>query len=144
MSLRGVLTALLSLPRPLCVRSLGLTWTPSVQVKEVENIITWTPSVQVSKYNIIKHMTNLEQIEKEVENIKQRNKRVEDDKAWEASYTRRALLMIFTYLAIGVYLRAVGISQPWLNAIVPTVAFWLSTLTLPFFKRLWLKYIHKK
>lgn len=89
-------------------------------------------------------MANLEQLKKEIESIKQRNKRVEDDKAWEVSYTRRALLMIFTYLAIGFYLRAIDISQPWLNAIVPTVAFWLSTLTIPFFKKLWLKHIHKK
>ncbi|MDA2922909.1 hypothetical protein MYX07_06630 [Patescibacteria group bacterium AH-259-L07] len=89
-------------------------------------------------------MANLEQIEKEVEKIKQRNRRVEADKAWEVSYTRRALLMIFTYVAIGFYLQAINISRPWLNAIVPTVAFWLSTLTIPFFKKLWLKYIHKK
>lgn len=38
-------------------------------------------------------MVNLEQLEKEIKKIKQRNKRVEDDKAWELSYTRRALLM---------------------------------------------------
>jgi len=52
--------------------------------------------------------------------------------------------MIFTYLAIGVYLVVIKIPNPWLNAIVPAVAFMLSTLTLPFFKKIWLKYIHKK
>jgi len=89
-------------------------------------------------------MTTLEQLEEEIEKIKKRNRRVEADKAWETSYTRRILLMIFTYLAIGVYLVVIKIPNPWLNAIVPAVAFMLSTLTLPFFKKIWLKYIYKR
>lgn len=84
------------------------------------------------------------EIEKEIEEIKERNRRVEADKSWEISYFRRILLTIFTYLAIAIYLKIVGISRPWLNAIVPAIAFMLSTLTLPFFKKLWLKYIYKK
>ena len=89
-------------------------------------------------------MVTLEQLEKEIEKIKNRNRRVESDKAWETSYIRKILLGVFTYLAIGFYLEAINISRPWLNAIVPAVAFVLSTLTLPFFKKLWLKYIYKK
>lgn len=81
---------------------------------------------------------DLQALRKEIGQIKQRNKRVELDKAWEVSYTRRALLVVFTYLAIGCYLRAINITRPWLNAIVPAVAFLLSTLTLPFFRKLWL------
>jgi len=80
-------------------------------------------------------------IKKEINKIKKRNKKVELDKDWEVSYTRRILLMIFTYLAIGVYLWAIKIPKPWLNAIVPSLAFMLSTLTLPFFKKLWVKKI---
>ncbi len=89
-------------------------------------------------------MRTLEQLEEEIEKIKKRNRRVEADKAWETSYTRRILLMIFTYLAIGFYLVVIKIPNPWLNAIVPAVAFMLSTLTLPFFKKIWLKYIYKR
>lgn len=89
-------------------------------------------------------MASLKELKKEIEKIKQRNKRVEADKAWETSIARRILLMAFTYLAIGFYLQAIRISQPWLNAIVPAVAFMLSTLTLPFFKKMWLEYVHKK
>jgi len=85
----------------------------------------------------------IERLEKEVNLIKERNRRVEIDKTWERSYLRRFLLIVFTYLAIGVYLQAVNISRPWLNAIVPAVAFWLSTLVLPFFKRFWIKHIYK-
>ncbi|HLC51099.1 MAG TPA: hypothetical protein VJH90_01860 [archaeon] len=80
----------------------------------------------------------------ELKHIKERNRRVEEDKAWEISYTRRMLLMIFTYIAIGAYLQAINIPNPWTNAVVPAVAFMLSTLTLPFFKKLWLKHLHKR
>lgn len=84
------------------------------------------------------------ELEQKILNIEERNKRVSADKDWETSYTRRLLLTFFTYLAMGIYLNAVNISKPWLNAIVPAVAFMLSTLTLPFFKKVWLKYVHKK
>jgi len=82
---------------------------------------------------------NLKQLEKEIQKLKKRNKQVETDKAWETSYVRRILLIIFTYLAIGTYLHIINILDPWLNAIIPAVAFMLSTLTLPFFKKIWLK-----
>lgn len=81
--------------------------------------------------------------QKEIAKIKERNARVEMDKAWETSYTRRVLLTIFTYLAIGLYLNAVNIPNPWINAVVPAVGFMLSTLTLPFFKGIWIKYSYK-
>lgn len=84
-------------------------------------------------------MASIEELEKRIENIELRNKTVESNKSWELSYTRRALLFIFTYLAIGIYLYIVNIPDPWLNAAVPSVAFMLSTLTLPYFRSLWLK-----
>lgn len=88
-------------------------------------------------------MTNIDNLEKRIAKIEERNKNVETDKRWETSYTRRILLIAFTYLAIGFYLSAIQISEPWLNAIVPSLGFLLSTLTLPFFKNLWEKYICK-
>ena len=88
-------------------------------------------------------MTN-EETEKEILQIKERNKKVETDKSWEKSYTRKILLMVFTYLAVGLYLHAINIPMPWLNAIVPSAGFLLSTLTLPYFKEIWIKYIFNK
>ncbi len=85
----------------------------------------------------------LQELEKEVNLIKERNERVEMDKKWETSYARRGLLILFTYLAIGIYLNAIKVSNPWLNAIVPAVAFLLSTLTMPLFKKLWQKNFKK-
>lgn len=81
----------------------------------------------------------METLEQRVQQIEERNEKVEADKAWETSWTRRCLIALFTYLAIGLYLWAIEVSRPWINAIVPTFGFLLSTLTMPFFKRLWLK-----
>lgn len=89
-------------------------------------------------------MTSLADLEKRISKIEERNKAVEVNKTWETSLTRRALLLIFTYLAIALYLKFIVGINPWLNAIIPAVGFLLSTLTLPFFKKLWEKYIHKK
>jgi hypothetical protein len=81
----------------------------------------------------------LTELKRRVARIEARNARVESDKAWETSWTRRALLVLFTYLAVGLYLQAINVRDAWLNAIIPAVAFLLSTLTLPFFKERWLK-----
>ena len=89
-------------------------------------------------------MPTLQSLQKEINEIKKRNKMVEVNKAWETSYTRRFLLIIFTYLAIGIYLRVINVPYPWLNAIVPAVAFMLSTLTMPFFKKVWMKKVYEK
>lgn len=82
----------------------------------------------------------MENLEEKIRRIEDRNERVEMEKKWETSWTRRGLLVIFTYLSIGVYLQFANIPEPWLNAIVPAVAFMLSTLTMPFFKKIWLKH----
>lgn len=83
-------------------------------------------------------MTTIEELKNEIDKINERNSRVESDKAWESSLCRKALIATFTYFSIGIYLYAVNITLPWINAIVPTVAFLLSTLTFPFFKGMWL------
>ena len=73
-----------------------------------------------------------------------RNKTVARNKAWETSYSRKALLILFTYLAIALYLKYIVGINPWINAVVPAIGFLLSTLNLPFFKKLWEKYIYRK
>lgn len=85
-------------------------------------------------------MATLQAIEKRLAAVEHRNARVEEDKAWETSVARRALIAAFTYIAVGAYFAAISIPNPWLNAIVPTVAFLLSTLTLPYFKKMWLSF----
>lgn len=84
-------------------------------------------------------MNNIEKLEERIEKIEKRNRMVETDKAWETSYARKIILIIFTYLSIGFYMKAINVFNPWLNAIVPSLGFLLSTLTLPFFKKIWVE-----
>ena len=79
----------------------------------------------------------------EVESIYRRNARVEADKAWETSRTRRTVIALGTYISIGGYLQLLGIEKAWLHALVPPLAYVLSTLTLPFIKNFWLKAVYK-
>jgi len=79
------------------------------------------------------------ELENRIKLIEQRNKRVELDKAWESSVVRRVLIVLFTYISIGGYMWAIGIDKPLLNAVIPSLGFTLSTLTLPYFKQLWIK-----
>ena len=84
-------------------------------------------------------MSTIEELGTRIESIEIRNKKVELDKAWETSWTRRILIIIFTYLSIALYLKFIVGINPWINAIVPSLGFLLSTLTLPFFKSIWEK-----
>ena len=83
-------------------------------------------------------------IRKEIREIKGRNKRVETDKAWEMSLTRKVIISILTYLIIVIFFFAANLPNPWLNALVPTLAFILSTATLPLFKNIWIRLLYKK
>lgn len=84
-------------------------------------------------------MATLEELQLEIEEIKKRNQRVEADKAWETSWTRKIVIFILTYIVIVVFFYFAGLLKPFINAIVPAVAFVLSTLTVPLFKKWWLK-----
>ncbi|MFH1400264.1 MAG: hypothetical protein ABIH41_01985 [Nanoarchaeota archaeon] len=75
---------------------------------------------------------------KRVAAIEARNRRVEKDKAWETSWQRKLIVAVLTYTTIVVFFFAASLPNPFLNAIVPSVAFVLSTLSLPFFKKWWI------
>lgn len=76
-------------------------------------------------------------IEERLAVVEARNKKVEGDKAWETSWTRRLSIMVLTYLVVVAYLHFVVHIDPWINAIVPVIGFFLSTLTIEFIKSRW-------
>ncbi len=76
--------------------------------------------------------------------IEQRNKRVELDKAWETSWIRVTIIAILTYITIVLFFFVAELPKPFINSIVPTTGFVLSTLSLPFFKKIWIKHQTKK
>ena len=81
----------------------------------------------------------IEKLEKRIELIEERNKRVEGDKAWETSLLRRVLIIVLTYVFAVLYLTVAETSNPFLGAVVPCAGFFLSTLTIDFIKKRWLK-----
>ena len=84
-------------------------------------------------------MNELEQIQKDIAEIKARNARVETEKAWETSTFRKILIAILTYIVIVLFFFFAKLPKPFLGAIVPAVAFILSTLSIPYFKKYWIK-----
>lgn len=86
----------------------------------------------------------LEKLEKEILKVQARNKRVEADKAWETSIVRKIVLLVITYFSAAVFMYAIEIKDFWLNAFIPTGGFLISTLTIPFFKKLWIAKVYKR
>ncbi|MAZ76933.1 MAG: hypothetical protein CMH31_06505 [Micavibrio sp.] len=82
--------------------------------------------------------------ETDLEAIKERNARVEADKAWETSWARRLFIALVTYIIAAYYMHSVGLGNALLGAFVPTGGYLLSTLSLSFVKNFWLKNIYKK
>lgn len=82
-------------------------------------------------------------IEQEILEIKARNTRVELDKAWETSYSRKVLIAVLTYFVIVLFFHFSWLWNPFVNAIVPTIWFLLSTLSIWYFKELWINYYYK-
>ena len=82
-------------------------------------------------------------IEKEISDIKTRNIRVETDKAWEKSFTRRFFISAMTYIVALIWLLMIHDTMPWLKAFVPVIGYILSTLSLPIIKNSWAKKYYK-
>lgn len=79
-------------------------------------------------------------LESEINKIKERNKRVEIDKAWETSMTRKICIMILTYIVVIIYSYLVrNYNNIFLSSLVPVIGFTLSTLSLKLIRKLWEK-----
>ena len=71
--------------------------------------------------------------------LEQRNKRVELDKAWETSTTRRIAIIVVTYCVVSAFLAIIKNDKPFINAIVPSLGFFLSTLVVSGLKKHWVR-----
>jgi len=76
---------------------------------------------------------------KSIDDILKRNARVELDKAWETSKTRRGIIAAMTYLIAAAFLKLIGNDAYLINALVPTGGYLFSTLSLPVVKSWWIK-----
>lgn len=79
-------------------------------------------------------------LKQEIEKIKERNKRVELDKKWETSLTRRILIVILTYIVVVIYSFSIDkINNIFLSSLVPVFGFVLSTMSLNGIRKIWEK-----
>ncbi len=80
---------------------------------------------------------------KVISKILERNSRVEADKAWETSKTRKLVIALITYIFAVIFLYYIGAKNPFLNAFIPVGGFLISTLTMSFLKKIWIKKVYK-
>ncbi len=81
----------------------------------------------------------MDDLQQKLSEIQNRNQRVETDKAWETSLTRRAFISIITYIVALLWLYIIDEQGIWLKAVIPVAGFVLSTLSLPALKKVWVK-----
>jgi len=79
-------------------------------------------------------------MEERIEKIEQRNKRVEEDKAWETSFMRRLCIAVLTYIVVVLYTYTTSkVNNIFLSSLVPVIGFTLSTISLTGVRKIWSK-----
>ena len=82
----------------------------------------------------------MKELEQRIDKIEKRNKRVETDKAWETSWTRRICIMVLTYIIVIIYSYFIrNYDNIFLSSLVPVIGFTLSTLSLKLIRKIWEK-----
>ena len=83
-------------------------------------------------------------IEEEIKDIHSRNLKVETEKAWDVFTFRRVIISITTYLFMTFLFSILGVEKPFLNSLVPTFGYLISTLGISILKKYWIKNRYKK
>lgn len=81
----------------------------------------------------------IQNLQKELQSIRERNARVEAEKAWETSIFRIGSIALITYAIAAFFLLVLGNDHPWRNALIPTIGFILSVQSLPFLRKWWIR-----
>lgn len=82
----------------------------------------------------------MKELESRIEKIEKRNTRVELDKTWETSWTRRIIICILTYIVVLIYSYVISkYTNIFLSSLVPVIGFTLSTLSLKLIRKIWEK-----
>jgi|GEM_PF-364915 len=76
-------------------------------------------------------------LESALQEIKERNRRVELNKSWETSRLRLLAITAITFVTMTLVFVMFGSNRPLLDALVPTTGFFLSTLSLSFLRALY-------
>lgn len=81
--------------------------------------------------------------EEEINKIICRNNKVEADKAWETSCTRKIVVALMTYFVMICVMYVLKMDNPFISAIIPTLGFVLSTISANLIKNFWINKYHK-
>lgn len=84
-------------------------------------------------------MEGYEHIGETIAGLKERNARVEADKAWETSLVRISSIALITYVCAALLMLMIGVPSPFLSALVPVLGYTLSTQSLPFIRSWWVR-----
>ncbi len=76
-------------------------------------------------------------LEKEVLEIHERNRKVEADKAWERSWARKLSICAVTYVTACTFLYMIDVPDFYLAGVVPVLGYLLSTLSLSIVRSWW-------
>jgi len=80
----------------------------------------------------------MKDVEARISKIEERNKRVELDKEWETSWTRKICIIFLTYIVVIIYSYIVqNYNNIFLSSLVPVIGFTLSTLSLKMVRKMW-------
>lgn len=77
-------------------------------------------------------------LEKRLSAIEARNKRVELDKAWETSLTRKIVIFGATFLVTYIFLRLIDENHPLGNAALASLGFVVSASSVSYQKNVWI------
>ena len=83
--------------------------------------------------------SDIENLRERITKIESRNQKVTIDKQWEQSLTRKIAIIVITYIIIWIYLWFIWVEEWYIHAIVPTIGFIISTLSIAFIKNIWIK-----
>ena len=86
----------------------------------------------------------LQKLEEQIRQINDRNSKVEIDKAWETSSFRILSICVLTWILMTLVFCMIGVDDYCINAIVPTLGFYLSNRSLPILKKWWVERLSNK
>ena len=82
---------------------------------------------------------DIDNLKNEIEKLKERNTRVEADKAWETSIARGIILTVSIYVLVVILLFTIKNEHPFGNALIPALGYFLSFQSFSFFRKYWVR-----
>lgn len=89
---------------------------------------------------MLEHSDMLKELANKISSMDHRNRIRDYSKEFEGSLMRIIMIMVLTYAILSVYMLLAGLDRPWISAIVPTVGFQLSTVSLPSIKNCYVEH----